>query len=186
MTVVGRSTPWRGVHGRNARIAALATVLLFALLAVAAVPSPTVQAACSPAAYPNDPGYAPAERGKPGATWDGDQWYLFGCMPATAPLSTDAENASGMSVDRVWNELHNRGSDSVTVAYMEGGVNWRIDESCDLKDRARLNTGELPYPQDASGKTAIDLGHGGDPYDLNQDGVVNVEDYVNDPRIKVA
>ncbi|MHB8509745.1 MAG: S8 family serine peptidase [Candidatus Dormibacteria bacterium] len=144
------------------------------------------QAACTPAAYPNDPGYAPAERGTPGATWDGEQWYLYGCMPSSAPASSDAENAAGMSVDRVWNELNNRGSDQVTVAYMEGGVNWRAQESCDLKDRARLNTGELPYPEDASGRTRIDLGLGGDPYDLNGDGVVNVEDYLNDPRVRQA
>ncbi|GAC1331113.1 MAG: hypothetical protein NVSMB17_08940 [Candidatus Dormibacteria bacterium] len=173
---------------RRLRVAILTLVLLVAMLGVAGAPARTARAACTPGAYPNDPGYAPAERGEPGATWDGGQWYLYGCIPASAPLSTDPEGAAGMSVDRVWNELGhnhtgNRGSARVTVAYLEGGVNWRIAESCDLKDRARLNTGELPYPQDANGNTRTD---GGDPYDLNHDGVVNVEDYLNDPRVRAA
>ena len=150
----GSSAAWRGAQGRTARTAVSTAALLVAMLAVAAVPAPIARAACTPAAYPNDPGYAPADRGVSGATWDGGQWYLYGCMPSSAPLATDAENASGMSVDRVWNELGNRGRDDVKVAYMEGGVNWRISSSCELKDRAWLNTGELPYPRDAREATA--------------------------------
>jgi hypothetical protein len=173
-------------HGRTARLCGLGIALMTALLGVAAAPATVARAACPVPVYPNDPGYAPAERGQGGATWDGDQWYLFGCMPSSAPLSTDPEGASGMSVDKVWNTLGNKGSDRVTVAYMEGGVNWRISESCDLKDRARLNTAELPYPENAAGRTAPSLGQSGNAYDLNQDGVVDVEDYVNDPRIPLA
>src|SRR5947207_14512370 len=81
-----------------------------------------------------------------------------------------------MSVDRVWNERATRGRDDVIVAYMEGGVNWRLDDSPELRLRAYLNTGELPLPEDAGGMT-----HG--TYDLNGDGVVNVDDYADDPRV---
>src|SRR5258708_25996280 len=62
--------------------------------------------------------------------------------------------------------------------------------SCELKDRAYLNKGELPLPENADGKTRADLGLPGDLWDLNQDGiqkgVFNVEDYINDPRVKSA
>ena len=136
--------------------------------------------------YPNDPQYAPAENGQAGATWDQEDWYLYGCVTTgTAPLSSDPQGASGMSVSDLWNRALNpqRGQDGVTVGYVEGGVNWRIGTSCELKDRAKLNTGELPYPEDASGHTHPSLAN---PYDLNQDGVVNVEDYVNDPRVIAA
>lgn len=128
------------------------------------------------AAYPNDPEYAPAERGNPQATWNDEQWYLYSCLPSDAPLATDPENASGMSVDRVWNELGNRGRDDVVVAYMEGGVNWRLDDAPELRRKAWLNTGELPLPEDATGAT-----HG--TYDLDGNGVVDVDDWADDPRV---
>ncbi|TMB45282.1 MAG: hypothetical protein E6J55_06000, partial [Deltaproteobacteria bacterium] len=130
----------------------------------------------SVAAYPNDPEYAPAERGDPQATWNEEQWYLYSCLPSDAPLASDPEGASGMSVDRVWNELATRGRDDVIVAYMEGGVNWRLADAPELRLRAYLNTGELPLPEDGKGIT-----HG--TYDLNGDGVVNVDDYADDPRV---
>src|ERR1035437_2743335 len=145
--------------------------------------------------YPNDPQYASAENGQAGATWDGEAWYLYGCTPnGTAPLATDPQGASGMSVSDLWNRASNpqRGRNDVVVAYMEGGINWRIPASCELKDRAELNTGELPYPQNAAGLTKPQLAAQGtvfknsNPYDLNDDGVVDVEDYVNDPRVTAA
>src|SRR3989440_11355100 len=59
---------------------------------------------------------------------------------------------------------------------MEGGVNWKHEDSNDLRDQTYLNSGELPYPQDPGGAT-----HG--TYDLNGDGVVSVEDYAQDARV---
>ena len=143
-------------------------------------------------AYPNDPQFAAAENGQPGATWDGESWYLYGCVPnSTAPVASDPQGASGMSVSDLWNRTPDpqRGRDDVVLAYMEGGVNWRIPTSCELKDRAELNTGELPYPESSAGLTKPQLIAQGqhfsntNPYDLNGDGVVNVEDYINDPRV---
>ncbi|HXA43802.1 MAG TPA: hypothetical protein VNV65_12920 [Candidatus Solibacter sp.] len=139
---------------------------------------------------PNDPNYNPAERNPTGsATWNDEQWYLYGCMPSGAPLSQAPDNAAGMSVDKAWS-TYSRGRDDIIVSYMEGGVNWRIGTSCELKDRAFLNKGELPLPENADGKTRVDLGLPGDPWDMNQDGiqkgVFNVEDYINDPRVKQA
>jgi hypothetical protein len=146
-----------------------------ALLWVLATPHVAGAETCTKAiSGPNDPGYAGAERSFPSpATWNSEDWPLFDCMPQTAPNATDAEGAAGMSVNRAWAAF---GMGHVTVAYMEGGVNWKLGDSNDLRNQAYLNTGELPYPQDATAKT-----HG--TYDLNGDGVVNVEDYEHDPRV---
>ncbi|MGI8608475.1 MAG: S8 family serine peptidase [Candidatus Dormibacteria bacterium] len=135
-------------------------------------------AAQGPGAYPNDPEYSPAENGQAGKTFNDEQWYLYSCMPKGPVLATDPENASGMSVDKAWS-TYSKGSDQVVVAYMEGGINWRINGSCELKDQAWLNLKELPLPEDGLGTTAA-------TYDLNQDGVVNVEDYLHDPRVLAA
>ena len=157
---------------RGLRAAVIALALLAPGLPLT-VPLVAAAATCGPhanATYPNDPEFAPAEDAPTsGQTWDNEAWYLYPCIPQTAPASHDPEGASGMSVSALWNRTTNpnRG-DGVVVSYMEGGVNWRIPTSCELKDRALLNTGELPYPEDASGHTHA-------TYDLNGDGVVNVE-----------
>ncbi|HYL69690.1 MAG TPA: hypothetical protein VEY89_00115, partial [Candidatus Dormibacteraeota bacterium] len=165
------------------------SLALMAPIAPVAVPLVAHAATCSaqpPGAYPNDPMYAAAENGQAGQTWDGEAWYLYDCIPQdVSATSSDPEGAAGMSVSALWNRTAgafpyaDRGRNDVVVSYMEGGVNWRIPTSCELKDRALLNTGELPWPEDASGTTHA-------TYDLNGDGVVNVEDYLNDPRVLAA
>ena len=171
---------------RRARILLATLVMLVPavpMLGVTATVAHAASCAGQPGGpYPNDPDYSPAENGQPGYTWDAEDWYLYGCVTtSTAPLSSDPQGASGMSVSNLWNRALNpqRGRDDVTVGYVEGGVNWRIATSCELKDRAQLNTSELPYPEDIGGHTKAT----GNRYDLNNDGVVNVEDYVNDPRV---
>ena len=178
----------RGVARRHAlRLVAFSIVLMVGVAPASLLTSiqatraaPPVCNAQGPGAYPNDPNYSPAENGQAGATWNDEQWYLYSCMPQGAPLTTNPENASGMSVDSAWAQF-SKGSDQVVVAYMEGGVNWRIGSSCELKDQAWLNTGELPIPEFANGTTKVS-----NPYDLNNDGVVNVEDYIQDPRVLAA
>ena len=153
-------------------------------MGASAIPAAAATACAVSPGDPNDPGYNPAERGVAGNTWNDDQWYLFGCMPASAPNSVDPEGASGMSIDKFWSSF-GMGRDEILVSYAEGGVNWRIAQSCELKDRAFLSKGELPLPRDAGGLTK-NPGLGGDPYDLNNDGVFNVEDYLHDVRVTDA
>ncbi|TMB86866.1 MAG: hypothetical protein E6J45_13260, partial [Chloroflexi bacterium] len=111
---------------------ALMSVGLLAPIAIAAAPAVARAATCSaqsPGAYPNDPDFAAAENNpSSGQTWDGEDWYLYGCIPQSAPQSTDPNGSSGMNVAGLWNRSTNpqRGRDDVVVAYMEGGVNWRI------------------------------------------------------------
>ena len=142
-----------------------------------ALPSAAHAATCGTDIFgPNDPEFAGAERSPGTATFNSEQWQLFDCIPQSTPLAQDPEGASGMSVNRAWKDF-GYGNSGVIVAYMEGGVNWRQPSSRDLRRKAYLNTGELPKPEDASGKEAA-------TYDLDGDGVVTVDDYKDDPRIK--
>jgi hypothetical protein len=66
------------------------------------------------------------------------------------------------------------GRPDVTIAVLDSGIKWNdAGAMSDLRRKVRLNTGELPLP---SGCTK---------YDCNGDGVVNVDDYANDPRINL-
>lgn len=123
---------------------------------------------------PNDPEYAvPPSQG----CINSEQWYLYSTIPACTPRATDPQNSSGMFVDSAWKRF-TIGLPSVVVAYIEGGPNWRLDPSdtAELSPRTYLNTGELPYPETADGRSC-------GRYDCNDDGQVNVEDYAQDPRI---
>lgn len=154
----------------------LLPVLACALLALPLLPGRAAAASCTSAiSGPNDPDYAPSERTGNGS-YNVEQWYLYDCLPQSAPLATDDEGAAGMSVNKAWAQ-YGYGSDQVLVAYLEGGVNWRRpDTAPDLRTRAFLNTGELPKP--------IRNGKPCSAYDCDGNGVVNVDDYASDPRIK--
>ena len=159
------------------RTALTLAVTALAGAAPAIAPSTTAAASCTPAiSGPNDPNYAGAERNRlSGETFNVEEWPLYDCIPQSAPAAQDPQGRSGMAVNRAW-QAFGYGSPRVIVAYMEGGVNWTLPDSRDLRLRAYLNTGELPWPEDAAGHV-----HG--TYDLNGDGVVDVEDYAQDPRI---
>jgi len=136
---------------------------------------------------PNDPGYAPAERDPNGGmTFNVEQWYLYDCIPQSAPNAFDPEGAAGMSVNRAW-ATYGFGRSDVVVAYIEGGINWRRGESFDLRRKAYLNCGELPAPEKADGSTVPGSSPGclesSRSYDLDGDGALTVDDYTNDPRV---
>ncbi|MBA2349032.1 MAG: VCBS repeat-containing protein [Solirubrobacterales bacterium] len=145
------------------------------LLLILLAASPAAAATCTPGIEgPNDPLYAPSERGAPG-TYNVEQWYMYDCIPQSAPLATDPQGSAGMFVNQAWKK-YGRGSKEVTVAYMEGGINWRMPNSADLRRKAYLNPGELPEPQDAGGSTK-----GTD--DLDGDGAFTADDFKDDPRV---
>jgi hypothetical protein len=176
---------WRRPTAVTAALAAgLAAILGVSVLAgpeATAEPGKQAPAAkanrCNPGiSGPNDPEYAQAERSPlSGKTFNAEQWYLYDCMPLSAPLAKDTEGVAGMSVNRSWAE-HGRGRPDVRVAYLEGGVNWRLEQSRELRRRAYLNTGELPKPRRADGSESPE-------YDLDGDGEVTVDDWKDDPRI---
>jgi hypothetical protein len=162
---------------RSSAKRSIALLGVAAALVASASGAPAASAAtCTPGiSGPDDPLFAPSERGTPG-TYNVEQWYMFDCLPASAPLASDPQGSSGMLVNRAW-ATYGRGNAGLTVAYMEGGINWRLKESADLRRKAYLNTGELPKPQDAAGVASAS-------YDRDGDGVVTVDDYTQDPRVR--
>jgi len=163
---------------RRTALLALLAMLLTALPAAAGSGHAFAATCTSSISGPNDPSFAPSERNSAsGGTYNAEEWYLYDCIPQSAPLATDPTGAAGMSVIKAWDAYGSRGNDGVVVAYLEGGVNWRKDDSRDLRTRAYLNTGELPLPEHADGSTCA-------AYDCDGNGVVNVDDYKDDPRVK--
>ncbi len=119
-------------------------------------------------------------------TFNGEEWYFYDCIPQSAPSATDSEGAGGMSENKAW-ATYGYGRSDVIVAYIEGGINWRQGASSDDRLRAYLNCGELPAPEKANGSTVAGSSPGclnpTQKYDLDGDGAITVNDYVNDPRV---
>ena len=78
---------------------------------------------------------------------------------------------SGSWVDRAWGVT--TGRTDVLIAVMDSGIEW---DTSQLRTKHFLNAGELPFPQNADGD---ELG----THDLNGDGVFNMEDWDEDPRL---
>jgi len=126
-----------------------------------------------PQSPPNDPAYAAG----PGCTAeDGGEYWLFSTIPTYCATAHDPEGAAGMSVDSAWRD-YTTGDPHTVIAYVEGGVNYRDSTAKDLVNQMYLNQGELPYPELANGSSC-------GRYDCNGDGVFNIQDYAQDPRVK--
>ncbi len=80
---------------------------------------------------------------------------------------------TGIHLDRAF--AVETGDWAVTIASLDSGIEW--DEG-NLRRKFRLNTGELPLPRFSDGSTASS-------YDLDQDGLVTVDDYAQDPRVSI-
>jgi hypothetical protein len=82
----------------------------------------------------------------------------------------ELEGVMGASVDRAWNIT--TGRPDTVIAVLDSGIRWH--DPAAMKELARkcyLNPGELPPPL------------GADTWDKNGDGVINVDDYADDPRV---
>ncbi len=111
----------------------------------------------NPANQPNDPGYS------------GD-WNYWSYVPAADVTHVSAYQNSigaGIHADQAWE--YTTGNPKVVLAVVDSGIRWGEP---DLVNKFYLNRGELPVPDPACG-----VGSGSDPYDVNGDGVFNVQDY---------
>jgi hypothetical protein len=101
--------------------------------------------------------------------WDHISWIPETSIGETRPA--EIELGSGLSLDVALRTTAGRWE--IAVAVVDSGIQW---DRTDLVRKVRLNTAELPFPQDASG---ADQG----VYDLDGNGLVNIDDYANDPRV---
>lgn len=148
---------------------------------------------------PDDPDYDCAEADdEDGQTCAGDLFQqsvnLFGFAPSFGPqagvpptnIATYLEGpkqgegqVSGVSADSAWKV--SIGRFDATIAVTDTGIRWNNNG---VRQRVRLNEGELPRPQSADGtelNNPSDLIFSG--YDVNGDGAFNVNDYADDPRV---
>ncbi|MFK7929105.1 MAG: FG-GAP-like repeat-containing protein [Myxococcota bacterium] len=112
------------------------------------------------AACPNDLG------------WTDLSWVPESSRETVRP--EELELGSGVSLDRALR--HTAGRWDVTVAVLDSGIQWQDTQ---LIDKVRLNLEELPWPQRSDGTEVV----GGD---LDGNGIVNVRDYAEDPRVDIA
>lgn len=133
---------------------------------------------------PDDPVYDPAEpdtlHGRTSTNLYDERFDLFGFPSQLTPLAIyhDGPHAglpqvSGFNAAGAWKA--ERGRPDVVIAILDTGIKW---QEPGLRLQIHLNTGELPYPSLADGKSC-------GRYDCNRDGVVNVEDYAHDPRVSL-
>ncbi|HEY4427929.1 MAG TPA: S8 family serine peptidase [Solirubrobacteraceae bacterium] len=136
---------------------------------------------------PNDPNYdqsepdtqqPPANRS---SNFYDERFDLFGFPSQLTPnaIYSVGPNAgkpmvAGFNAAGAWKA--ERGRPEAVVAILDTGIDW---SQPGLRDKVRLNTGELPYPERSDGSSC-------GAYDCNSDGVVNVEDYAHDPRVSLS
>jgi hypothetical protein len=160
--------------------------LVFAVASIIVLAAAGAAYAAFPQEPPNDPNFAPAEQSPTDCltkSVNDEQHYLFSSMPQCTRLTaTDPENASGMSVDSTWRD-YTAGRPDVTIAYVEGGINWHDRNSADLATRVYVNRGEVPVPCTGSPCTTT-FSSSAAAYDVNHDGAFNVGDYSSDPRVR--
>ena len=152
------------------RLAAPAACALLLALAPAAI-------AAFPQGPPNDPSYDRAEENCALNSVNDEQYYLYDRMSICTPRATNPEGAAGMSVDRAWREF-GPGRADVTIAYIEGGINWHDDDVRDLANKVFLNRGELPAPSTPVNDGRLSARDYGDMPDANGNGLVDPEDLI--------
>ncbi len=106
-----------------------------------------------------------------------ERWWMISYIPEHATESireAERDLGSGISVDRAWRTSTGRWDAIVAVG--DSGLYW--DES-DMVNKIHVNTGELPMPQDSKGDTR-------GTYDLDGNGLVNVADWAEDPRVDIT
>jgi hypothetical protein len=136
---------------------------------------------------PNDPEYDQAEPdtqqppANRSSNFYAERFDLFGFPSQLTPNAVYAAGpnagkpqVAGFNAAGAWKV--ERGRPDAVVAILDDGIDW---SERGLRDQIHLNTGELPYPEHADGSSC-------GSFDCNGDGVVNVEDYKEDPRVSLS
>jgi hypothetical protein len=122
------------------------------------------------------------------ANWPNDyhgRWNYLSYFPDTTGPLEEADKklgAAGMSIDKAW--TYTIGRDDVKIAVIDSGIEW---DQKDIVNKVALNAVELAKskPKAADGSACGGTGALAG-YDCNGDGIFNVADYRDDPRIAPA
>ncbi|MFZ5482376.1 MAG: FG-GAP-like repeat-containing protein [Myxococcota bacterium] len=104
------------------------------------------------------------------------EWSKISYVPSGSRdtvRAAELDMGSGNHADRAWRVT--TGRVDVTIAILDSGINWGSNE---YQNKIALNTDELPLPQLADGTQAS-------VYDVDGNGMVNVRDYAEDPRVTI-
>ncbi len=136
---------------------------------------------------PNDPEYDQAEPDtqqppeRRSSNFYAERFDLFGFPSQLTPNAVYAAGpnagkpqVAGFNASGAWKA--ERGRPDAVIAILDDGIDW---SQRGLRNQIHLNTGELPYPEHAGGSSC-------GTYDCNGDGVVDVEDYAEDPRVSLS
>ena len=102
------------------------------------------------------------------------RWRLISYIPEGSRDTirpAEAGMASGASADLAWRT--STGRFDVVLGVCDSGFDW---SNLGYVNKVAINLGELPLPQNADGTDA-------DSYDVDENGLVNVQDYALDPRV---
>jgi len=149
--------------------------MLAAALTLAA--GPVAAHAAFPQSAPNDPDFAAAEGRCTTVSVNDEQHYLYSGESSCTPFAADPDGAAGMSVDTAWREV-TPGRADVTIAYVEGGINWHEPGARDIVNRIYLNSGELPPPTTPVADGRLNVRDYADTPDANGNGYVDAEDVI--------
>lgn len=149
--------------------------VLASLVAVLVLAAPAYGA--FPQDPPNDPEFDRAQESCLTESVNDEQHYLFSFPSACAPAAEQPGGAAGMSVDKAWRET-TAGRPDVTIAYIEGGINWHLPQSRDIVNQVYLNAGELPAATTPVDDGRLNVEDYGDSADANENGYVDAEDLI--------
>ncbi|MCU1450462.1 MAG: Serine protease, subtilase family, partial [Acidimicrobiales bacterium] len=98
--------------------------------------------------------------------------------PTTENNPQELFGVKGPGTNHAWEVT--TGRPDTVIAIEDSGIIWNTPE---LVNKVRINRGELPVPC-TSATCTTSRGGSLQTYDVNHDGVFNVIDYANDPRVK--
>ncbi len=107
---------------------------------------------------------------------------------ATPPVTADGP--CGMDLQDAWSH-YTTGDPHVVLSYIEGGINWHLSQAQQLVNNIYVNWHETPVPCNGSNMVvggvtrpcATTYSSSVADYDVNHDGVVNIQDWAADPRV---
>ncbi len=183
--------------GRIRVLVGLATVIALGAIAPARAEFP-YQPQGAPGQYERY--FLPAAQDRPTDLQGKLNWMYAATAEADSPFVLDARELNGVrgahlvdatkTAPQAWTTT--TGRPDVTVGVTDSGIEWNnAGAMTDIRKKTRLNRGEVKPPvsdrvtsiENGSACSAYGAAAGGDPRDLNRDGVVNVIDYACDSRV---
>lgn len=110
-------------------------------------------------------------------------------------IPVSADGATGMNLDAAWAD-YTTGDPNVTIAYVEGGINWHLGDAATLAGAGSVNWHDTPVPCAGSSVATATMVIGGvtkpcttyhssnqADYDPDGSGIVDATQWAHDPRV---